>query len=94
MSSVSPSTQQNVNLRKRRQGSYAVLILRPGPDWKPSSPSSMPSSVVGARFLARRLNVTCASAICQGFNLNALGNYAGEWAIVASSQFGVLPATD
>jgi hypothetical protein len=87
------SLNRNARLRGRRKGRYAVLLLTTPPGWRPGSPTSLPPSIVSARFMVRHCRCLEASAACQAFNLShlQLADFQGEWAVVVSSQFGVIP---
>lgn len=77
------------NLRKRRWGRYAVMLITAPPGWKPNSPRAMPPSIERAEFLARRLRASDAASVAQAHNLAFLRGVATGWAVVVSSMFGV-----
>jgi len=76
---------------RRRKGRYGVLLLQAPVGWRPSSPTSLPPSIVAATYLAKGVRAAEAAIISQAFNLSHLqrDDFTGQWACVVSARFAI-----
>lgn len=81
----------------KRKGKYAVAVITAPADWRPRGLEALPVEIVSARFHVRRISCRDACTVAQSFNLAQMQRldageaFDGQWAVVISPMFGIVP---
>ena len=64
---------------------HAVFVANVPPEWRPVGAHTMPTAILGGRFITRRLSMRDALTVARVWNLDHLpcrGTFDHQWAVV------------